>query len=396
MKIDTPTIDDFTNSQHNHSDAVNGGTLTLSALSDITATSTELNYLDGFAPTANQVAFGNGSILTSSADFTFDGSTLNIAGLTKSEGVDIINPTDAAAFANISIGSLQKDFVIDLSGSTATFARLITESPDFGLILNRSDGGAGLPFGNIYVTSAADSYISIGVNANAAGLPFHITGNGIVNIGTTSGTGKLNLVQNSNQVLFHMGATGGTATKLFGRIVYDSAGFITDGGFIFQSLNDSQGFTSNLVTITRTAKIGIGVLNPTFQLQLAADSAAKPTTNTWTIVSDKRIKKNIEDFTDGLEKVLSINPKLWHYNGEGVFEEDDDSSEKHIGIVADDLVENTPYLVGEQEMEIKEKMETIKTYEGHAIPFMLINAVKELNAEILTLKEEINLLKSPK
>jgi hypothetical protein len=39
--------------------------------------------------------------------------------------------------------------------------------------------------------------------------------------------------------------------------------------------------------------VGIGTAAPTFQLQLSTDSAAKPTTNTWTISSDERIKQNI-------------------------------------------------------------------------------------------------------
>lgn len=40
--------------------------------------------------------------------------------------------------------------------------------------------------------------------------------------------------------------------------------------------------------------LGIGVTNPSYQLQLSTDSAAKPTTNTWTISSDRRIKTDIE------------------------------------------------------------------------------------------------------
>jgi hypothetical protein len=41
------------------------------------------------------------------------------------------------------------------------------------------------------------------------------------------------------------------------------------------------------------AKLGLGVNSPSYQLQLSTDSAAKPTTSTWTISSDQRIKTNI-------------------------------------------------------------------------------------------------------
>jgi hypothetical protein len=45
--LTTPTIGSFANSQHNHSNAGGGGQITVAALSDITATATELNYTDG-------------------------------------------------------------------------------------------------------------------------------------------------------------------------------------------------------------------------------------------------------------------------------------------------------------------------------------------------------------
>ena len=35
--------------------------------------------------------------------------------------------------------------------------------------------------------------------------------------------------------------------------------------------------------------VGIGTTSPSYQLQLSTDSAAKPTSNTWTIASDARI-----------------------------------------------------------------------------------------------------------
>jgi hypothetical protein len=55
--------------------------------------------------------------------------------------------------------------------------------------------------------------------------------------------------------------------------------------------------------------VGIGTTSPTHQLQLSTDSAAKPNTNTWTIVSDQRIKKNILDFTDGLNVIMKLKPR---------------------------------------------------------------------------------------
>jgi hypothetical protein len=52
--------------------------------------------------------------------------------------------------------------------------------------------------------------------------------------------------------------------------------------------------SNNVVTMTQTGRVGINQTNPTYDLQLGNDSAAKPSTNTWTTVSDARIKQNIQ------------------------------------------------------------------------------------------------------
>ena len=54
-----------------------------------------------------------------------------------------------------------------------------------------------------------------------------------------------------------------------------------------------MGSNSELARFTGDGKFGIGIINPTYTLQLGIDSAAKPATSTWTITSDERIKENI-------------------------------------------------------------------------------------------------------
>jgi hypothetical protein len=40
---------------------------------------------------------------------------------------------------------------------------------------------------------------------------------------------------------------------------------------------------------------------------LSLDSAAKPATNTWTIASDERLKKNIKTLEGALDKMLRLH-----------------------------------------------------------------------------------------
>ena len=47
------------------------------------------------------------------------------------------------------------------------------------------------------------------------------------------------------------------------------------------------------MAITSAKKVGIGLTTPTYLLHLNADSAGKPSTNTWTVSSDARLKTDI-------------------------------------------------------------------------------------------------------
>lgn len=80
---------------------------------------------------------------------------------------------------------------------------------------------------------------------------------------------------------------------------------------------DGKGIGNLLLQTTNAGNVGIGTTSPNYKLELSTDSAAKSTTNTWNIVSDKRIKKNITDFEDGLDVVMKLIPRTYQYNGLG-------------------------------------------------------------------------------
>jgi hypothetical protein len=49
------------------------------------------------------------------------------------------------------------------------------------------------------------------------------------------------------------------------------------------------------LTVNTRGNVGIGTTAPAYQLQLSTDSAAKPTSSTWTIASDRRVKTDVQD-----------------------------------------------------------------------------------------------------
>ena len=144
------------------------------------------------------------------------------------------------------------------------------------------------------------------------------------------------------------------------------------------------GATPTVSMRLKTTGLGIGI-DPSTQLELSTDSAQKPSTNTWSITSDERIKHNVSNFTDGLSVVKQITPKWYEYNGRGSTKNQD--GERHIGIIAQELAPVAPYMVrvGKGVLD-GEVVEDIHAYEGHALAFVLVNAIKELTTRLEALE----------
>jgi Chaperone of endosialidase len=148
------------------------------------------------------------------------------------------------------------------------------------------------------------------------------------------------------------------------------------------------------VTITDAGQVGLGTAAPAALLHLTADSALKPTTTTWTVVSDARIKEVLRPFMDGLALLLQIEPLWYRYNGRGGMRRD---LQEHVGVLAQAVEPLAPYLISRSSarLDAEDEAETdLLTYNGHAMTFILINAVKELAAQNQVLLERVSALEA--
>ena len=145
--------------------------------------------------------------------------------------------------------------------------------------------------------------------------------------------------------------------------------------------------------IKRDGKIGIGTNFPAYQLELSTDSAAKPSTNTWTISSDSRIKTNVRSYTKGLETIKQINPVSYDYNGKAGF----DPTKGGIGIIAQDIKDILPESISSyyKKLNPEDENETeLYNFNSHALTYVLINAIKDQQKQIEDLQNQINQLKN--
>lgn len=105
----------------------------------------------------------------------------------------------------------------------------------------------------------------------------------------------------------------------------------------------------------------------------------------WLVSSDKRIKQNIKDYKMGLEQIMAIRPVEFRYNGKA----GTNKGEKAVGVVAQeiekilpDTVCKTTCILDKENGEVKD----LRIFDGNALIYALINAVKELTTRVEALE----------
>jgi hypothetical protein len=133
--------------------------------------------------------------------------------------------------------------------------------------------------------------------------------------------------------------------------------------------------------------------------RLRVDSTGDTHTNDGSVssLSDVRVKKNIEDLTDGLNIVNQLRPRTYQYNGKATMSPDDGIT--RYGFVADEVLEVAPQYVTVRSEQIGDEgigedgemvngtvVDDFKSLStGRLIP-MLVNAIQELSAKVTALE----------
>jgi hypothetical protein len=255
---------------------------------------------------------------------------------------------------------------------------------------------------------------TVGIGTTSPGATFHVNGTGLFSDNTTiNAEGKYFQTSGafgwggSTTVGVRMGTDNTAGLIDFRRWL--GSGTLHHVAAVRQVLGGSNryglGFlandlsTNSLATTVRmyidpnSGNVGIGTTSPVYKLQLSTNSAAKPTSNVWTVVSDSRVKENVRTYDSGLDKVLQIEPKLFDYNGKAGFEKTKDN----VGIIAQEIKKILPETVNTYKAKLNEGDEEeteLYSYDGHALTFALVNSIKELNKKIEQLETRIQTLEN--
>lgn len=378
-----------------------------------------MNISYSIATTGNALTLG----------LTNAGSTGNVLYLYNEGTGDLINAQSPAGFVfkingsgNVGIGTGTIDSKLQVNGGAAIGFSASTTAPTNGLLVNGNVGigttspnetltlykadrpylqfvsattgtagtdGTALGFttssGEFQIRNKEAQAVTISTSdiermrisaSGAATFTSSVTANGNSIINGTAGADTLYLQKATGASLALSGATGTT-----NKVILAADNSTNPDFFIYTG-------GSEKMRITSSGNVGIGTSSPSYKLQISTDSAAKPTTALWTIASDARIKENINKYTKGLNELLKINPITYDYNGLGGFEK----GKGGVGIIAQEIAEILPDSVSSIKGKLNETDNEeidILNFNGHELTYILINAVKELKAEIELLKSKL-------
>ena len=118
------------------------------------------------------------------------------------------------------------------------------------------------------------------------------------------------------------------------------------------------------------------------KISLVVNGDAMNLTGVWGVYSDERLKRDIQPYHDGLDAVLQLKPVTFHYNGhEGL------SGEKvQVGLIAQQVEKVAPYMVSHKQGEDFDDLRVMST---QALPYMLVNAIQELEAKVVDLERRL-------
>lgn len=324
-------------------------------------------FLGAWAGTSNINGFdnvfvgkGTGGANTSGRYNTFLGSFSGPFSTTGSENTFVGN-----AAANQNDTGFRNTFVGRLAGAANTTGSYNTVLGSYASVAS----------GDLTYATA------IGANAEVGCSNCLVLGNGAkVGIGTSTPTVKMEVVGNKMRLVSPAAADKYLELKTDGNAL-DVGAY---GGQLFLTGNNGSG----IMLQQFAGNVGIGNdTSPDFKLEVVG-SAGKSGGGLWSDSSDRRLKKEIEDFEDGLEKILQIRPVWYRFNGKFGLP----TEERFVGVVAQEIQKVAPYTVTpyvEKDEKTGESGEYL-SYNGTAVIYMLVNATQE-QQELIEEQEQENL-----
>jgi hypothetical protein len=342
--------------------------------------------------TSGRVTYAGASgLLTDSANLLYSGTDLTVYGVRVGRGGGAISTNTAvgaSALAANTTGADNTALGLNALASNTTGINN-TASGRFALTSNTTGTGntasgysslATNIAGNYNTASGGLSlYSNTGSNNTAIGydaLNNNTTASNNTAVGYQAGYA---ITTGTNNVCFGAGAgygspvggtdlTTGQFNTLIGAVAYTSGA------------NDSSSIVIGFNTAGKGSSTGF--INPNSGGVYQGNNSTL-----WSITSDQRLKKNIVDNNTGLDKITSIQVRNFEYRlPEEITEVSQDQAINkqgvQLGVIAQEFQKILPECV-------KTESTGVMTVDADNLTWYMINAIKELKAEIDSLKQQL-------
>ena len=384
--------------------AANRGVLSLGSTSSAGADGGKLQFVNG-ANVLCQISGDSNSGSTTAGSMDFFSSTGHVMRITNDSKIGVGTTSPAQNFT-VSGNGFKSRF--DRTGSSGTCVEYANGGTVKGNVAVSSGGmGLGGAFRENDLFIATGGNIGIGTTSPGSLLHVEKAGgeNDLILRSNTGGTGSVQ----GGRLRLQLGAMSNSgsgnadtqAGDTLGKILFEGQG--TDYSYQGAEVSavvqtgDGDDVRGNQGTMLQfhTMNVGVGYAQEKFRIAQNGDLTATDTSIG--SLSDERIKKNITDFTGGLDIVKSLQPRNFEFK--------DETGKRKSGIrrgfVAQEVLEVDDYWIYEQEANDKDDPEyeytkdTEKVYISNLTDkdAMYVSAIKELQQQIEALQAEINTLK---
>ncbi len=227
------------------------------------------------------------------------------------------------------------------------------------------------------MTLATNGNLSVGTNTNLSRLYLYDSANGqnntILSFANTNSSTGSSVTNNALIALKNFGSTD----KALQFQNQNPAATATSRAFDF--LNNAG---TTILRVLNGGNVGIGTLTPGGLFELGLDQGRKPSTSTWTITSDARLKTIDGAYTKGLADIMKLNPIAYHYKnvGKRVFDKSVIEAQS-VGFTAQDVQKVFPEAVGKDD-------DGYLNLNIHPILVAQVNAIKEQQTQIVSLQKQ--------
>ena len=322
-------------------------------------------------------------------------NNLDISGIIRLNGSNL-NQTLQGTYLTISGASVSfealNEILISLSGNvhSRSFVDICLNTnyvrrPAFEISFQELSGRIVSLSGNVYSRSFVDICLNTNYVRNRAfELSFQELSGRIVSLsGNVYSRSFVDICLNTNYA--KTSPINATQFKIFDKFTFESSGV-----YIQQIASP---YNSTIISEWRTNWLTSN--NPVIRFH--ADGSITNINNSYSGWSDIRLKENIVNTGPKLQDLLKV--RVVNYNLKGLA-----STDKHIGVIAQELETIFPSLVSENEPSLEDikngKTESFKSVKYSCFTLMLIKALQEeqeiinkLDTRILTLNEEYNSIK---